>query len=115
MPGKTRLSIALACSFLQRTKPAARAAQGLVRGRGHEVGDGHRVVVQPGRDEARVVGHVDHQLGADLAGDLGELAVRDLAGIGAGAGDDQLGLVLAGQPGDLVEVDAVRVRASRRS
>ena len=51
----------------------------------------------------------------DFAGDLGELAVRNLARIGAGAGDDQLRLVLAGQRGHLVEVDAVACRASRRS
>ncbi len=82
---------------------------------GHEVGDRHRVVVQPGGDQPGVVGHVDHQLGADLAGDLGELAVRNLARIGAGAGDDQLRLVLAGQPGDLVEVDPVVVLRARRS
>ncbi len=50
-----------------------------------------------------------------LAGDLGELGVRNLARIGAGPGHDQLRLVLAGQRGDLVEVDAVRVAAARRS
>ena len=44
-----------------------------------------------------------------LAGDLGELVVRNLARIGAGAGDDQLRLVFAGQRGDLVEVEPVRV------
>ena len=71
-----------------------------------EVGHRHGIVVQAGRDEARVVGHVDHQLRADFAGDLGKLVVRNFARIGAGAGDDQLRLVLAGQARDLIEVDA---------
>ena len=109
MPGKTRLLIVLPYSSLAEAQAGPRAAERLVRGRGDEVGDRHRVVVQPGGDEAGVVGHVDHQLRADFAGDLGELVVRNLARIGARAGDDQLRLVLAGQPGDLVEVEAVRV------
>ena len=105
----------LAVLFLRQAQAGPRAAERLVRRGGDEVGDRHRVVVQPGGDQAGVVGHVDDQLRADLAGDLGELAVRNLARIGARAGDDQLRLVLAGQRGDLVEVDAVACRASRRS
>ena len=50
-----------------------------------------------------------NSLAPHSTGDLGELAVRNLARIGAGAGHDQLGLVLAGQRGHLVEIDAVRV------
>ena len=103
--------MSLPYSLLAQAQAGPRAAERFVRGGGDEVGDRHGVVVQPGGDQARVVGHVDHQLGADLAGDLGELVVRNLARIGAGAGDDQLRLVLAGQPGDLVEVDAVACRA----
>ena len=76
---------------------------------------GTGIVVQAGGHQAGDVGHVDHQHGADLAGDLGELACVDLARVGAGAGDDQLRLVLAGQPGDLVEVDAVVSSRRRRS
>ena len=101
----------LAVLFLGEAQAGPRAAERFVRRRGDEVGDRHGVVVQSGRDQARVVGHVDHQLRADFAGDLGELVVRNLARIGARAGDDQLRLVLAGQPGDLVEVDAVACRA----
>ena len=109
MPGNTRAVEVLGVLFLAQRQAGARAAQRLVRGRGDEVGHRHRVVVQPGRDQAGVVGHIDQQLRADFAGDLGKLAVRNLARIGAGPGDDQLRLVLAGQRGDLVEVDAVRV------
>ena len=83
--------------------------------RGHEVGHRHRAVVQAGRHQPGVMGHVDEQLGPAIAGDLGELVVRDLARIGAGAGDDQLRLVLVRQRRHLVEVDAMRVAASRRS
>ena len=70
-----------------------------------EVGNRNGVVVDPGGDEAGVVGHVDHQLGADLPRDLGKGAVGDLAGIGAGTGDDELRPVLAGEPRHLVEVE----------
>ena len=59
-------------------------------------------------DEAGVVGHVDHQLGADRVGDLAEGGEVDLARVGGPAGDDQLRLVLGGEPCDLVEVDCDR-------
>ena len=107
--GKHRPVDVLGVCFLAQDHAAARAAERLVRGRGHVVGHRHRVVVQLGRHQAGVVGHVDQQLRPALAGDLGELAVRNLARIGAGPGHDHLRLVLAGQRGDLVEVDAVRV------
>ena len=86
---------------------AARAAERLVGGARDEVGYRDGVVVDPGGDEAGVVGHVDHQLGADFPRDLGEGAVRDLTGIGAGTGDDELRLVLAGESRHLIEVEAL--------
>ena len=85
--------------------PATGAAEGLVGGARDEVGYGHRIVVDAGSDQARVVGHVDEQLGPDLAGDLGELPVGNLPRVGACPGHDQLRLVLAGQACDLVEVE----------
>ena len=42
------------------------------------------------RDEPGEVRHIDHQLGADLLGDLAEGAEIDDARIGAGPGDDEL-------------------------
>ncbi len=115
MPGNDAAVDRLAILFLAEAEAAARTAEGFVRGRGDEVGDRHGVVVQAGGHQTGVVGHVDQQLGADFAGDLGELAVRDLARVGAGAGDDQLRLVFAGQLGDLVEVEPVIVPSARRS
>ena len=86
---------------------AARATERLVGGARDEVGNRDGVVVDPGGDEPGVVGHVDHQLGADLPRDLSKGAVGDLAGIGAGTGDDELRLVLAGEPRHLIEVEAL--------
>ena len=67
---------------------------------------------RPGRDQAGVVRHVDEQLRAAIAGDLGELVVRNLARIGARPGHDHLRLVLAGERRHLVEVDAVVSRVT---
>ena len=90
---------------------APRTAEGLMGGAGNEVGDRHGIVVDARGDEPGVVGHVDHQLRAHFAGDLGEPAVRNLAGIRARAGDDQLRLVLPRQARDLVEVEQLVVAA----
>ncbi len=87
----------------------ARAAKRFVRGGGDKIRDLQRIVVQARRDQPGVVGHVDEQFRADLAGDFREFRVWDFAGIGAGAGDDQPRLVFAGQPRHLIEVDAARV------
>lgn len=86
------------------------ATQCLVRGGGHEVGDGHGVIVYARRDQAGVVGHVGQEFGSAVAGDLRELAVWNLAGISTGAGHDQLRLVLMGQLRHLIEIDAMRLR-----
>ena len=48
--------------------------------------------------EAGEVRHVDHQLGADLVGDLAEAAEVDDARIGRAAGDDDLRPVLLREP-----------------
>ncbi len=87
----------------------ARATQRFVRGGGDEIGDLQRIVMQSRRDQTGVVGHVDEQFRADLAGDFREFWVWNFAGIGAGAGDDQLWLVFARKAGHLIEVDAVGV------
>ena len=50
----------------------ARPAQRLVGGGGHDVGDADGLRVHAGGDQAGEVRHVDHQLGADLVGDLAE-------------------------------------------
>jgi hypothetical protein len=53
---------------------AARAAQGLVRGGGHDVGVAHGRGVHSGGDEPGDVGHVAHQRGAPLVGRWPEAA-----------------------------------------
>ena len=89
-PGNTAELIFLACSSLAEDHPAARAAERLVDRRRDHVGVRHRVGVQAGGDEAGEVGHVDHQLGADLVGDLAEAREVELARVGRPAGEDQL-------------------------
>ena len=89
---------------------AARAAQGLVRGGGHDVGIGHGAHVRTAGDETRDVRHVDHEKCAVLVGDVRETLKVDGAGIGRRARDDELRLVELRQTRDLVIVDAARVR-----
>ena len=74
-----------------------------------EIGDWHRVVMQAGSDKAGVVRHINEQLRAAVACDLGKRVMWDLARVSTRAGDDELGLMLTSQLGDLVEVDAVGV------
>ena len=68
---------------------------------------GHRVGVDPGGDEPGEVGHVDHQEGADLVGDLPEAREVEHARVGRPAGEQQLRPALLGDPLDLVHVDQV--------
>ena len=89
---------------------AAAAADRLVDRRRDDVGVRHRARVQAGGDEAREVGHVDHQQRADLVGDLAEAREVELARVGRPAGDDQLRLALARDPRDLVHVDEATSR-----
>ncbi|MNV18417.1 hypothetical protein D3C71_1092400 [compost metagenome] len=84
---------------------AARAPQAFVRGGGHEVGVRHGVRVNAARDEAGVVGHVDHEVGAHLFRDLGKALEVDAKRIGRRAGDDQLRPLCMGQARHLVVVD----------
>ena len=69
--------------------------------------------MRPARHQAGEMGHVHHEIGAHLIGDLAEGGEINLAGIGAAAGQDQLGLVFAGQGRDLVHVNALVVLAHR--
>ena len=62
--------------LLGQHHPAARSAQGLVRGGGDHVRVGHRVLVAGEHlagDQTGEVRHVDHQHRADLVGDLPHL------------------------------------------
>ena len=83
--------------------------QGFVSGGGDEVGDFDGVVVHAARDEAGIVGHVDHEDRTDFGCDFRELGVVDFTRVGGGTGDDHFGFVFAGEFGDLVVVDLVIV------
>ena len=59
---------------------AARAAQGLVRGRGDDMGVRERRGMRAARDQPGEMRHVDHEIGADLVGDRAEaLEIPDAA------------------------------------
>ena len=93
--------------LLAQDEAAARAAQGLVRGGGHEVGVGHGAGVDAAGDEPGDVRHVDHVVGADLVRDFAEAREVDGARIGGGAGQDQARLALQRQALDGVVVQAL--------
>ena len=99
----------LAVFFFGKTEAGARAAQRFMCSCCDEIGHRHGAVMQPGCNEPRIVGHIDHQLRADFARDLGKLVVRDFTRVGAGPRDDQLRLVLPRLSGNLIEVEPVRV------
>ncbi len=90
--------------FLGEDDAAARAAEGLVRGGGDDVGVRHRVGVQPGGHEAGEVRHIHHQVCVHEVGDAAELGEVELAGVGGPAGDNQFGAVLQGQRFDFGHV-----------
>ena len=79
---------------------AARAAQGLVGGRGHDVGVGDRRRMQPGHDQPGDVGDVGELGSADLVRNLLELGEVDGARVGRGAGHDDPRLVLERERAD---------------
>ena len=91
---------------LAEDEAAARTAQGLVRGGGHEVGvrDGRRMHARG--DEAGDVRDVGEQERAVFLGDLAEAGEVDLAGVGGRADGDHLGLLALGHLLDFVVVDA---------
>ena len=89
-PGKTAELIFLAYSSLQRIMPprAPPSVLWIVVVTTSACGTG--LGCTPGRDEPGEVRHVDHQVGADLVGDLAEAREVELPRVGRPAGDDQL-------------------------
>ena len=88
--------------------PAPRPAQRLVGGGGDHLGVGHRVEVAAEHlagDQPGEVGHVDHEHGPDLVGDLAEDAEVDLARVGAVAGQQDQRPEALGLLADLVVVE----------
>ena len=84
---------------------AARAGERLVRRRRRHVCVRHGVRVQPGRDQAAEVRHVDQEQGAHLVRDAAERGEVELARVRRPAGDDHLGPGLEGRLADGVHVD----------
>ena len=98
---------------------AARAAQRLVRRRRRDVGVRHGVEVAGEHlagDEPGEVGHVDHQHGADLVGDLAHRREVDLARVRRVAGDQhqRAELPRPGPHGGVVQQPGVGIGAVRR-
>ena len=96
---------ALAELFLAQDDGAARAAQRLVGGRRHDVCVGYGRGVHTSGNQAADVRDVDHEVRADLVGDVAELLPVDEARIGACAGDDDLRRAFLGLLEHLVIVD----------
>ena len=82
---------------LHQDDAAARPAQGLVRGRGDDVGVGDRVGVVTRRDQPCVMRHIYPEDRTDFLGDLGEALEVDAQRIRGGTGDDDARLVFAGK------------------
>ena len=78
---------------------AARAAQRLVGGGSHHLGERHRILVAREHlacHQAGEVGHVDHQYSANGIGDLPHLREIDATRVGGVAGDDHQRFELGG-------------------
>ena len=88
---------------------AARAAQGLVGGRRHDVGVRERARVDAGGDETRDVGHVHEQDRPDAVGDARHPLEVPQPRIGARAAHDELGPDLVGLRLHRVVIDALGV------
>ena len=89
--------------------PAARAAERLVRRRGHQVGVRERARVDIGGDETGDVGHIDEQDGADVLGDRRHPLEIPEPRIRRRAADDQLRPDVLRLGGHRVVVDPLRV------
>ena len=91
----------------------AGATERLVGGGGDNVGVLEGAGGLLGGDEAGDVGHVDHEVGANLVGDLPEALVLPLAGVGRATGDDEPGLEKEGLllEGIVVDVPGLLVQA----
>ncbi len=74
---------------IAQDQAAARAAQRLVRGGGRDMRMRHRGGMHAAGHQPCEMRHVDHQVGADLVGDLAETLEVPGARIGRSAGDDQ--------------------------
>ena len=86
---------------------AARAAQGFVRGGGHDVGIRHRRRMRARSNQAGDVGHIDHEKRTVVVRDARHALKVDHARIGARAAHDELWVQLLRHALDGVVVDAL--------
>ena len=63
----------------------------------------------PGGDQAGDVGHIDHEFGSDVLGDLAHAREVDGPRVGGRPGDDKPGPVLLGEALELVVVDELEL------
>jgi hypothetical protein len=80
-----------------------------VCGRRDEVAVRERRLVDAGSDEPGDVGHVHHQVAANLVGNFAHAGVVNLAAVCGGSGDKDLGAVHKGVLLELVVVDEASV------
>ena len=90
---------------LAENESAARAAQALVRGGGHEIGIRHRVGMLSASDESGDVGHVHEEQCANAFRDLRHAREINDARIGAGTGGDHLWLHFRGFGGEFIVIN----------
>ena len=84
---------------------AARAAQGFVGGRSNDMSVFHRIVEQPGGNQARRMRHVDHQQRAHFVGDLAHPLVIPLAAVRRRAADNHFRFVFEGETFHRIVID----------
>ena len=96
-------------------QPAARAAEGLVRRRGDDVGVRERRRMHARRRPGRRCARCPPSAAPDFIGDLAELGEVDGARIGAVAAEDHLGLQFLRLGADGIEIDRLGLRDRARN
>ena len=91
--------------FLAEDEAGTRAAQGLVRGRGHYIAIGNRGRMQSGRHQTGDMRHVNEEIRIGLVGDLAQTGEIDNARISGGAGQDHARLAFHREFFDFVVID----------
>ncbi len=93
---------------LTENQSATGATEGLVGGRGDEVGMGDGRGVNPGGDKSGDVGNVGEEESTDGAGNLTHAGKVDCTGVGGGTNGDHFRFFSDGGGGNLVVVDPTR-------
>ena len=86
---------------------ATRPTQGLVGGRGHDVGVGDRAGMQAGCDQSGDMRHIDHEQDSQFLGDFTNAFKINNPRISAGAGHNDVRSVFPRQPFQIVIINPV--------